>query len=135
MIKHKAIAGGLALTLALIGLLGVTANQMLFLFGLHLSTPLHAALLYAFTPVIVLGGAVIWLGERFSGLKVGGIALAVIGVVLVLTARGLDLTDLHLKQIAKMRDCLSEKEFQRLYEEHITQPMLSRFRNRISGDG
>jgi drug/metabolite transporter (DMT)-like permease len=79
--------------LALVGLLGVTANQMLFLFGLHLSTPLHAALLYAFTPVIVLGGAVVWLGERFSGLKVGGVALAVIGVMLVLTARGLTLAE------------------------------------------
>lgn len=79
--------------MALVGFLGVTANQMLFLFGIHLSTPLHGALLYAFTPVIVLGGAVIWLGERFTGRKAGGVALAVLGVVLVLTARGLELTE------------------------------------------
>ncbi len=77
--------------LALLGFLGVSTNQVLFLFGISLSTPLHASLLYAFTPVMVLAASAIWLRESFTAAKVGGVVLAVAGVVLVLTAKGLDL--------------------------------------------
>jgi drug/metabolite transporter (DMT)-like permease len=73
-----------------LGLSGVTLNQMCFLFGLHLSTPLHASLLYAFTPVLVLGGAVAHLGERLTWIKGTGVTLAVLGVTFVLVAHGLD---------------------------------------------
>jgi drug/metabolite transporter (DMT)-like permease len=76
----------------LLGLLGVTMNQGFFLFGIHRTTPLHAALLYAFTPVMVLVAAAKTLGERPTWLKGAGVALAVAGVALVLTAQGLDLT-------------------------------------------
>jgi drug/metabolite transporter (DMT)-like permease len=76
----------------LLGLLGVTVNQTLFLLGLSVSTPLHASLLYAFTPVLVLFGAVLHLGERLSRIKVLGVAAAVIGVTFILTAKGLDLS-------------------------------------------
>lgn len=78
-------------TFLFLGLMGVTTNQMLFLFGIGLSTPLHASLIYAFTPVLVLGGALMFLGERFTGLKGIGVILAVTGVGLVLSAQGLDL--------------------------------------------
>jgi len=76
---------------ALLGLLGVAVNQTLFLLGLSLSTPLHSALLYAFTPVLVLGGAVVYLRERVTLGKGAGILLALSGVVLVLSAQGLSL--------------------------------------------
>jgi RarD protein len=79
--------------LALLALLGVTLNQGFFLTGIHYSTPLHASLLYAFTPVLVLVGAALWLRESLNGLKVLGVAVAVSGVLLVLTARGLDLSE------------------------------------------
>ncbi len=78
--------------LALVGILGVSLNQVLFLFGIRLSTPLHAALLYAFTPVLVLAAAALWLNERASVGKLFGVALAVGGVVLVLLAKGLTLS-------------------------------------------
>lgn len=74
-----------------LGLMGVTLNQMLFLLGISYSTPLHASLLYSFTPVLVLAGAVIHLGERATWGRGVGVILAVGGVALVLTARGLDL--------------------------------------------
>lgn len=74
-----------------LGLLGVTMNQVCFLLGISFSTPLHASLLYAFTPILVLAGAVVHLGERPTWRRGAGVALAVAGVVLVLTARGLDL--------------------------------------------
>jgi len=74
-----------------LGLLGVTMNQMCFLLGIRFSTPLHASLLYAFTPILVLVGAILHLGERPTWRRWAGVVLAVGGVVLVLTARGLDL--------------------------------------------
>jgi drug/metabolite transporter (DMT)-like permease len=85
--SRRDILGFLAL-----GLLGITVNQTLFLVGLSFTLPLHASLLYAFTPVLVLFGAVLHLGERLTPTKLLGVAAAVIGVTLILTAKGLDLT-------------------------------------------
>ncbi|MCH7871554.1 MAG: DMT family transporter, partial [Planctomycetes bacterium] len=78
--------------LALLGLTGITANQMLFLFGIQLSPPLNGALFYAFTPVMVLVIAVMLLGERLTVFKTVGVGAAVVGVLLVLYANGLDLS-------------------------------------------
>jgi drug/metabolite transporter (DMT)-like permease len=77
--------------LALLGLLGVAINQSLFLLGLRYSIPLHSALLYAFTPILVLIGAVIHLGERLTWSKTLGVLVALAGVLVVLLAQGLDL--------------------------------------------
>jgi RarD protein len=80
------------LSFLILGLLGITINQTLFLTGLSFSIPLHASLLYAFTPVLVLFGAALHLKERITRTKALGVAAALIGVTLVLTAKGLDLT-------------------------------------------
>ena len=80
-------------TLAFLGVLGTTINQGFFLFGLAKSTPLHAALLYAFTPVFVLVGSRLFLGQPITGRRVAGLVLAVSGVALILTAQGLSLAD------------------------------------------
>ncbi len=77
---------------ALLGLMGVTCNQMLFLHGISLAPVLDGALLYAFTPAMVLIAAVLWLGERLTWLKAGGAAIALCGVLIVLKARGLDVS-------------------------------------------
>jgi drug/metabolite transporter (DMT)-like permease len=74
--------------LAGLGVLAVAVNQVLFLAGLSLSTPGHAALLYAMTPVFVL--LVEWLRgrERATAQKVAGIAVAFAGTAVVLAGRG-----------------------------------------------
>jgi drug/metabolite transporter (DMT)-like permease len=61
------------LRLALLGLVGVAINQTLFLQGIASSTPR------------------IWLGEGLTMRKGAGIALAFVGVALVLAGQGLDL--------------------------------------------
>jgi drug/metabolite transporter (DMT)-like permease len=73
----------------LLGLLGGPLNQGLFLWGLVQSTPAHAALLYALTPLLVyLFG--IWRGrEHQSRRTLVGIALAFCGVAILLLGRGL----------------------------------------------
>jgi len=78
-----------AARLCVLGLLAATINQVAFLNGIKLSSPLHGALLYAFTPAIVLLAAVPYLGEKVGLRKGFGLVLALVGVVLVLTARGL----------------------------------------------
>jgi drug/metabolite transporter (DMT)-like permease len=78
--------------IAFLGVSGIAINQTLFLLGLRYSSPLHSALLYAFTPILVLIGALIHLGERFTWQKALGVLLAMAGVLLVLLAQGLDLS-------------------------------------------
>jgi drug/metabolite transporter (DMT)-like permease len=76
------------LGLAALGFVAVPLNQGFFLAGLSLSTPEHAALLYALTPIFVFVIARLRLGERATALKVLGISVALAGVVVVLFARG-----------------------------------------------
>jgi drug/metabolite transporter (DMT)-like permease len=74
--------------LAALGFVAIPLNQGLFLGGLSLTTPGHAALLYAPTPVFVfLIGA--WRGEeRATPRKLAGIGVAFAGVAVVLASRG-----------------------------------------------
>jgi len=90
--RVPSLTGGQWRRLGLLGVLGVTANQGLFLYGIQYTTPLHAALLYAFTPVMVLTAAVLWFAERWTWARGVGVALAVAGVLGILHARGLDLS-------------------------------------------
>jgi drug/metabolite transporter (DMT)-like permease len=75
--------------LLLLGLLVVPINQGLFLFGLSRSTPSHASLLYALTPIVVFLMARRLLDERNARDKIIGIATAFVGVLLILLDRGL----------------------------------------------
>jgi drug/metabolite transporter (DMT)-like permease len=72
-----------------LGFLVVPVNQGLFLFGLNHSTPSHASLLYALTPIVVLLLARRLLNEGDMMAKVAGITAAFVGVVLILLDRGL----------------------------------------------
>jgi drug/metabolite transporter (DMT)-like permease len=69
------------------GFLGVLLNQVGFLWGLKLTLPSHAALLYALTPTVVLMLAWTRGQERPSLRKTLGIALAFSGVVVVFYGR------------------------------------------------
>ena len=73
----------------LLGLLVVPVNQGCFLFGMARSTPSHAALLYALTPLAVLLLSRAMLGEGRVLTKLAGIAVAFAGVVTILTEKGL----------------------------------------------
>jgi drug/metabolite transporter (DMT)-like permease len=75
--------------LGVLGFVAVPLNQGLFLAGLARSTPGHAALLYALTPIFVFLIARLRLGERATWAKVFGIALAFAGTLVVLLGRGL----------------------------------------------
>ncbi|HEU4647528.1 MAG TPA: DMT family transporter [Gemmatimonadales bacterium] len=67
--------------LTLLGLLGIAANQSLFLFGLRYSTAINATILVATTPVFTVLGSVLLGREPASPMKFAGIALAAAGTV------------------------------------------------------
>lgn len=69
------------------GFLGVAVNQIAFLGGLAYTLPSHAALLYALTPTVVLILAWIRGQERPGPRKLGGLALAFSGVVVLLSGK------------------------------------------------
>lgn len=74
--------------LLLFALLGVVINQTLFLTGLAFTSVQVAAILVTSTPVFTLGGAILIGQERATASRVGGIALACAGALLVVGGEG-----------------------------------------------
>jgi len=66
---------------------GVVINMLLFLTGLELTTPIHAAAIVTITPVIILILSALILKEAITTLKVIGVLLAFSGAI-VLTVYG-----------------------------------------------
>lgn len=69
------------LHLAVLGMLGIAANQTLFLYGLRHTTAINATILVSTVPVFTVLGSVITRREPASFLKFAGIALAGAGAV------------------------------------------------------
>jgi drug/metabolite transporter (DMT)-like permease len=66
---------------------GVAINQLLFIKGLTLTTPVHAALLILVTPVFILLIAFVVKTEKVSLLKITGLMLAIIGSTTLIAAK------------------------------------------------
>jgi drug/metabolite transporter (DMT)-like permease len=67
--------------LAVLGMLGIAANQTLFLFGLQHTTAINATILVTTVPVFTVVGSVLTGREPASGLMLAGVALAGLGAV------------------------------------------------------
>ncbi|HET6225215.1 MAG TPA: DMT family transporter [Bacteroidia bacterium] len=70
--------------IALLGVCGVAINQLMFLKGLSLTTPINASIIMISNPIAVLLFAAIALKERMSINKIAGIALGIAGALLLL---------------------------------------------------
>lgn len=82
------------LKFSLLGLLGISINQAAYMIGLKYTTSANGAVLYAMTPLVVLLFSVLFLRiEEFTFGKISGIAVALVGVSIVLFARGVSLND------------------------------------------
>jgi drug/metabolite transporter (DMT)-like permease len=75
--------------LILLGVVGNSIYQVCFLLGLNYTTAANASLIISTTPALVAALSAALGVERLSRLGVAGIALAIGGVTLILTARGL----------------------------------------------
>lgn len=69
------------LRLAILGMLGIAANQTLFLYGLQHTTAINATILVTTVPVFTVLGSVLTGREPASTLKFAGIVLAGLGTV------------------------------------------------------
>jgi drug/metabolite transporter (DMT)-like permease len=69
------------LRLAILGMLGIAANQTLFLYGLRYTTAINATILVTTVPVFTVLGSVLTRREPPSALKFTGIALAGLGTI------------------------------------------------------
>lgn len=76
------------LRLAIAGVFGVAANQLLFFQGLSLTTPINAAIIMTVNPVMVLLIAAVILRNRITATKTLGIILGLSGAVLLNTYIG-----------------------------------------------
>jgi|TARA_R110001583_G_C5652661_1_gene408882 drug/metabolite transporter (DMT)-like permease len=74
-----------ALTLVPLGLLGVFGFNYAFFIALHTTSPLNAALIMALAPLISVLLSVFLLGSKINRQQMLGIAIAFIGVTLVIT--------------------------------------------------
>lgn len=77
--------------LLLLGFLNIPGNQYVFFMAIQRTAAPNVALAYALSPAFVLVIAIIFLKEKASMLKIGGVALAVAGTIVVLLERGLEL--------------------------------------------
>jgi drug/metabolite transporter (DMT)-like permease len=67
--------------LGVLGMLGIAANQTLFLYGLQHTTAINATILVTTVPVFTVLGSVLTGREPVSGLLVAGIGLAGLGTI------------------------------------------------------
>jgi len=89
--RRPVLSGRDLAALALLGLLGVSANQLLFAFGVPRTSVAHASLLSALAPVMVLLIAASIGQERVTLQKIAGMIVAMGGVAVLQmesTARG-----------------------------------------------
>lgn len=70
--------------MALLALFGVAINQLLFLKGLCLTTPINGAVIMTSNPIIVIIIAALFLKERISLRKVTGITTGITGALIML---------------------------------------------------
>ncbi len=62
---------------------GIQFNQLLFLWGLSLTSPIDASIIATLVPILTMLFAALFLREPITGLKAGGVALGCFGAVLL----------------------------------------------------
>jgi drug/metabolite transporter (DMT)-like permease len=73
--------------LALCGFCGIAANQLLFVKGLSITTPINASLLITITPILVFVISAIFLKERITLVKALGLTLGAAGAIMLLAGK------------------------------------------------
>jgi drug/metabolite transporter (DMT)-like permease len=69
------------------GLCGVAINQIFFIKGVSLTSPVHASLLALTSPIIITLFAFWILREKITGFKLSGLLLGVTGAVVLISSR------------------------------------------------
>lgn len=72
------------LLIAVCGFFGVAANQLMFFYGLNITTPINAGIIMTSNPILVLIASAIILKNKITTFKIGGIFLGISGALLLL---------------------------------------------------
>jgi drug/metabolite transporter (DMT)-like permease len=72
----------------LLAVFGVACNQLCFIYGIHLSHPINSAIIMTINPIVVTIFTLLVLKERFSFLKILGLALGISGALTLLLSNG-----------------------------------------------
>jgi len=70
------------------GLMGVSFNQLLFLHGLNLSSPIDSSIISTLNPAMVMLIAFLAIGERINFLKITGLVVGASGALLLIFGKG-----------------------------------------------
>jgi drug/metabolite transporter (DMT)-like permease len=73
--------------LILCAVTGIAINQLMFIKGLSLTYPIHAALLLLITPILIVFIAAWVLKERIGFFKITGLALGIAGALVLILAK------------------------------------------------
>ena len=90
------------LRLAICGLFGVAANQLMFFAGLNITTPINAAIIMTTNPILVLVAASFILNQAITRRKIIGIVLGIIGASALILFKG----NLNLDSATRTGDLL-----------------------------
>lgn len=74
--------------IALLALFGIVINQVFFIWGLSLTSPINSSIIMISNPIIVFIFTLFLLKERITPAKLTGLLLAISGAVLILRYRG-----------------------------------------------
>ena len=74
--------------LILCSITGIVFNQLIFIKGLSLTTPIHASLLMMTTPILIMFSAAWLLNEKLTFNKILGLFLAITGALLLIFKKG-----------------------------------------------
>ena len=74
--------------IALLALFGVVINQVFFIYGLSITTPINSSIIMISNPIMVFIFTLFVLKERITVLKLSGLTLAIVGAVMILRYRG-----------------------------------------------
>ena len=87
MPKEK-VNGYHLLKFVVLAFFGVACNQLCFIYGIHLSHPINSAIIMTINPIVVTIFTLLVLKEKFSLLKVLGLALGISGALTLLLNSG-----------------------------------------------
>ena len=85
--KEKVSEIDLAL-MAVCGAFGVASNQLMFFYGLNLTSPINAAIILTCNPILVLLISALVIRERITSRKIMGIGLGLTGAVGLILFKG-----------------------------------------------
>ncbi|MEQ8768365.1 MAG: DMT family transporter [Planctomycetota bacterium] len=114
--------------IAFYSLLGVVVNQILFMEGLHRTTPVNASVLVCTIPAFTFSWALILRKEQATPMRLASLALAFAGVAYLLGIENFDLSNELMR--GNLYIVINASSFA-LYLV-LTKPLVSRYRNPIT---